>query len=344
MQEDLPASTRAMRVTGENLEDMSWETVPLTLPRGGEALVRVSSVSLNYRDLMTLRRQLPRLPAVPYTPLTDAAGTVVAIGPEVDTIRVGERVATAFQPDWLSGPPRPETVGPAGHDGRGVLADHILRPAASLVSLPETMDFTAAACLPCAGVTAWNAVMVEGAVRPGADVVIQGTGGVSLFALGFAKAAGARVLVTSSSDDKLARATALGADVVINYESNPAWAGAVIEATQGTGAAMVLDIGGAETLGDSVAAAAMNARIVVCGLMTGTLAELPLHQCIARHLSIRAVSGGSRASFVDMLKAMEQHELRPAIDRVYSRDEVIPAFERLEGRHIGKVCIDLRAR
>lgn len=338
---DMPSVTASLRAHDYRLDAISWDVVPLPLLGQNDVLVQVASVSLNYRDLMILRRQLPRLPSVPFTPATDAAGTVVAVGTGVEALRVSDRVATTFQPNWLSGLPRPGAFAPAGADGSGVLADYIVRPAEHFVTLPSALTFVEAACLPCAAVTAWNAVNVEGSTAREDVVVVQGTGGVSMFAIQFAKAAGARVLVTSSSDRKLSLAAALGADGVINYARTPDWAMAVLEDTRGDGASVIIDMGGRATLKQSLEAAAVNGRIVVCGLMAGTIAELPIHLCIARHLSLRAVSGGSRESFREMLAAIEKHSIRPVINRVFGRDAIADAFDLLDGDHFGKVCINL---
>ena len=199
------------------------------VPGPGEVLIEIRAASLNYRDLLILRGHYPNL-RLPLIPLSDGAGTVVATGPGVSRVKIGDRVAGTFHQNWIDGPPPRHAIA-LGGDRDGVLAERVLLPEEGLVRIPDSLSFEEAATLPCAAVTAWNALFVQGSLRPGERVLVQGTGGVSLFALQFAKMAGAEVIVTSSSDQKLEKAARLGADSGINYRTFPEWDREVLSRT-----------------------------------------------------------------------------------------------------------------
>jgi NADPH:quinone reductase-like Zn-dependent oxidoreductase len=267
-------------------------------------------------------------------------GIVTATGNGVSRVKVGDRVAPIFYPKWLEGRVAAEKMGQAlgGAAADGVLAEYTLVDQASLVHVPAHLTDEEAATLPCAGVTAWSALISFGDIRPGDSVVVLGTGGVALFALQFARLLGARVIVTSSSDHKLSRARELGAAAGINYKLTPDWPGAVVELTGGVGADHVVDtVGG---LKDAIAAVRLGGAVAFVGLLSGMTAELDLVTFMGKCARIEAVDVGSRAMFEAMNKAIAFHGTRPVVDRVFAFDELGAALTHLsEGRHFGKVCL-----
>jgi len=268
---------------------------------------------------------------------------VVEVGAGVTRVRAGQRVSANFSPEWIAGPPTPEarrhTIGDTLD---GWLQQYMKVSAHSLVEIPEHLSDLEAACLPCAGVTAWRSVAVDGGTAAGDWVVVQGTGGVAIFALQFAKALGARVILTSSSDAKLERAAELGADHGINYQRNPDWHQQVMEITDG-GADLVVDNGGPATLGASVEALRMGGHVSIIGVLTGYgMAEIPVITAMQRNATLKGVTVGSRQDFEGMLRAIAAHELRPAISHTFGMEEVPRATEvMLAGGHLGKIAIEI---
>ncbi|ASG20217.1 zinc-dependent alcohol dehydrogenase family protein [Nitrospirillum viridazoti] len=307
-------------------------------PGKGEVLVRVRASSLNYRDIMILEGRYGRVPFIPgLIPLSDAAGEVVAVGEAVTRFRSGDRVALTALPGWLAGKITPEVlINQPGANRPGVLSDIKIVQEDALVALPESLSFEEAATLPGAAVTAWVAV---GHVRPGETVLVQGTGGVSLFALLFAKNAGARVIATTSSDEKAERLKVLGVDTVVNYQREPEWHLAVREATGGRGADHVIEIGGTGTLERSIQAAAMAGHIELVGTLAGG-GSLDAAAFARNIVTIRWASVGSRADFEAMNRAIAVHRLQPVIDRVFPFAEARQAYRHFQSRsHFGKVVI-----
>ena len=309
----------------------------------GEAVVRVKGSCINYHDLSSIDGRIPGLP-YPRVPLSDGCGEVVDLGPGVSRVQVGQRVCANFSPDWIAGPPTPEarrhTVGDTMD---GWLQQYLKVPANSLVQIPEHLSDLEAACLPCAGVTAWRSVAVDAGTGAGDWVVVQGTGGVAIFALQFAKALGARVIVTSSSDEKLERAAKLGADHGINYRKQPEWQQQVMEVTNGRGADLVVDNGGPATLGASVEALCMGGHVSIIGVLTGYgKAEIPLITAMQRNATLQGVTVGSRQDFEGMLRVIEAHALQPEISHTFGMEEVPRATEvMLAGGHLGKIAIEI---
>lgn len=307
-------------------------------PGKGEVLVRVRASSLNYRDIMILEGRYGRVPFIPgLIPLSDAAGEVVAVGEGVTRFRSGDRVALTALPRWLAGKITPEVlIDQPGANRPGVLSDMKIVQEDALVALPESLSFEEAATLPGAAVTAWVAV---NHVRPGETVLVQGTGGVSLFALLFARSAGARVIATTSSDEKAERLKALGADTVVNYQHQPEWHLAVREATDGRGADHVIEIGGTGTLERSIQAAAMAGHIELVGTLAGG-GSLGAAAFARNIVTIRWASVGSRADFEAMNRAIAVHRLQPVVDRVFPFAEARQAYRHFQSRsHFGKVVI-----
>lgn len=306
-------------------------------PGHGEVLVRVRATSLNYRDLlMTRRRHLP-----PVVPLSDGAGEIVQVGTGVEGLAAGERVAGCFFTTWEDGEATPARVrGALGGDIDGMLAELVVLPASAVVRIPAYMTFEEAATLPCAAVTAWNAMFEATRQRPGATVLLLGTGGVSIFGLQFAGLAGLRSIITSSSDEKLARARELGATHTINYRAHDDWETRVRELTDGRGVDLVLEVGGAATLGRSIASTAMGGTIVTIGRLTqdaGAPASVLGHPVTTTRVYV-----GSRVMFERMNRALELHALHPVIDRVFPFDEAPEAYRYLESQaHLGKVVVSV---
>ncbi len=309
-------------------------------PGAGEALVRFEAASLNYRDLVMAEHGYGRMGSLPFIPLSDGAGRVIATGAGVTRCQVGDLVCPIFLQGWISGPLREAYRGSTlGGDIDGVMRDFAVFPETGLVKAPRDWTALEAASLPCAAVTAWNAVIGNG-TKPGDVVVTQGTGGVSLFALQFAKLAGATVVITSSSDDKLARARAMGADIAVNYRAHPEWARLVRERV-GRGADLVIDVGGAATLDQAIRATRASGTVALIGVVGGGTAKLELGRVVTQAMRLEAATCGSREMFEDMVRAIDQHRLKPAIDdRVFGFAEVADALRRLsQGEHFGKICL-----
>jgi NADPH:quinone reductase-like Zn-dependent oxidoreductase len=318
---------------------------PKPRPGPGEVLVRVRAVSLNYRDLLVVKGAYnPRMP-LPRVPCSDAAGEVVEVGEEVDLVRTGQRVAGLFMPAWQKGALTEAGARSAlGGAVDGVLAEYVVLPEGGVVAFPEHLSDEEASTLPCAALTAWNALVTEGGVGPGDTVLVQGTGGVSLFALQFARLAGARVIATSSRDDKLERARELGAADGINYKSTPEWGDRARELTGGDGVDHVVEVGGAGTLPQSLRAVRLAGRISLIGVLSGGGGQVSLFPVLMKNVRIQGIFVGSGEMFEAMNRAIALHKLRPVIDRVFGFDQAVDAFRHLEsGSHFGKVCIRVAA-
>lgn len=314
-------------------------------PGDDQVVVRIRAASLNYRDLLIARGNGTAAgPA--FVPGSDGAGEVVAVGAAVTDLRVGDRVVGSFFPDWVSGAPTPDAVAHAlGGGDEGMLAHTVVLPRHAWVRAPAHMDFAEAATLPCAGLVAWNALFEAEPSRPGQTVLLLGTGGVSTWALALAKAAGWRVIITSSDDDKLARATALGADATINYRRHRQWEHEVLRITGGVGVDRVLEVGGVDTLSRSLAALRMGGSAAIIGRLSGT--ELPTLDPAAVYGGSRRLVGvlvGSAAMLDAFARFTELHQLRPRIDRRYAFDEVPEAYRCLQsGQAFGKVVVEMPA-
>ncbi len=313
---------------------------PTPEPGPGQVLLRMEAASLNYRDLVVARGGYGRRGgALPLVPCSDGAGRVVAVGPGVTRVAVGDLVCPIYSQTWLSGPFR-EIVwaGTLGGPRDGVMQEYMVLDQDGVVRAPRYMDAVQAATLPCAAVTAWNAVVAQGRVKAGDVVLVQGTGGVSLFALLLAKLQGARVVATSSSDAKLERVRALGADHVVNYKSRPDWPKVAREVTDGAGVDLVVEVAG--TVADSLRAVRPSGTLALIGVLAGGTAELPLGPVVTQNIRLQGVTVGSRELFEDLVRALELHRLAPPIDeRRFAFEEVGGAIKRLAaGEHFGKVC------
>jgi NADPH:quinone reductase-like Zn-dependent oxidoreductase len=299
--------------------------------------VRVRAVSLNFRDLMIRRVGRKRI-----VPTSDCAGEVLAVGAGVTALDVGQLVAGTFFTHWVAGRPFAAMHHHAlGGSIDGMLAEVVVLPADGVVPVPSGYTAEQAATLPCAAVTAWNALVGGIApLRAGQTVLLLGTGGVSVFGLQLARMFGARTVITSSSEDKLARMRALGADITINYAERPDWDQAVLEATGGEGADIVLEVGGAGTLARSFGAVRFGGQVALIGILTGTAGEVNPWPLVGKSVDLRGVYVGSREMFVDMTAAIDANGLDPVIDTVFPFEAAVDAYAHLEAqRHVGKVVV-----
>jgi NADPH:quinone reductase-like Zn-dependent oxidoreductase len=309
---------------------------PEPVPGPGQVVLKMKAFSVNYRDLLVVNGVDRWWPPLPRMPLSDGVGIVAATGEGVSRVKVGDRVAPIFYPNWLEGRAAAGKMGQAlgGAAADGVLAEYTRFDETSLVHVPAHLTDEEAATLPCAGVTAWNAVISFENIMPGDSVVVLGTGGVSLFALQFARFLGARVIITSSSDQKLAAAKELGAVAVINYKTTLDWPKAVMELTGGIGAEHVVD-----TVGDlkqAIAAVRLGGTVAFVGLLTGMTAEVDLVTLMGKSARVEAIDVGSRAMFESMNRAIELHGTHPVVDRVFGFSELREALNYLkEARHFG---------
>jgi NADPH:quinone reductase-like Zn-dependent oxidoreductase len=310
-------------------------------PGPGEIQVRLRASSLNNHDLSVATGRIPT--AQGRIPLSDGAGEVLAVGEGVTEFAPGDLVISTFFPVMPDKRRPQEVFRPVPGDGSdGFACELATRPANAFTHAPEGWSAAEAATISCAGLTAWRALMVDGQLRPGETVLVQGTGGVSLYALQLAKAAGCEVVATSSSDEKLERLRALGADHVINYKSNPDWGAAAREFTGGRGVDHVVEIGGAGTLPQSLTACAFAGHIAVIGALSGYAGEIPTVLVMARELRVIGLLVGSRSQQLDLVRALEVNRLRPVIDSRFPLASLADAFRhQASGRHFGKIVIDI---
>ena len=322
---------------------LTIEEAPIPAPAEREVLVRVHAASLNRRDVYVLKGQYPMPPRPRIVPLSDGAGEVVELGSGVTRFKVGDRVAASFFQRWVRGRPGADTLASAlGGQLDGMLSEYVCLCEDGLVGIPGGCSFEEAATLPCAAVTAWNGLMTRGRMRPGDHVLVLGTGGVAIFGLQFACAAGGRAILTSSSDAKLTRARDLGAVAAINYSTTPQWSDAVRAATGGVGVQQILEVA-ARTVQQSLASLAPGGHIALIGGLAGFGGEVPAMALVHANATASGIYVGSRANFEAMNAFIEQHRIRPVIDRVYDLADAADAYERIDaGRHIGKVVISLR--
>jgi NADPH:quinone reductase-like Zn-dependent oxidoreductase len=326
---------------GFGIDHLALVDRPEPEPGAGEVLIAVRAVALNYRDLLTVEgRYNPKQP-LPLVPCSDAVGEVVGLGPDARRFALGDRVMPIFAQRWIAGAPtRDRLRSTLGGPLDGTLAERLVLPETGLVRAPVGLDDLEASTLPCSALTAWNALVGLGPLRAGDVVLVQGTGGVSIFALQLARLVGARVIVTSSSDAKLERARSLGAWQTINYRDDPDWGRTARRLTGGNGVDLVVDVGGAATLPQSIAAAGFGARISLVGSLSGGSLELDLVPVFMRQIRLQGVLVGHRESLEAMTRAVEANGLKPVIDRVFALEEAAEALRYLSrGEHFGKICV-----
>jgi len=332
---------RAVEIRGAfGLENLAVAERPDPRPGFGQVLLRLRAASLNYRDLLTVQGKYNPKLKLPLIPCSDGVGEVVELGEGVTRVRVGDRVCPIFAQQWLAGEPtREKARSTLGGPLDGTLAELMTVDQEGLVKVPDHLTDEEAASLPCAAVTAWNALMAGG-VKAGDTVLVQGTGGVSLFALQFAKALGARVIATSSSDQKLARVREMGAAEGINYRETPDWGARAKELTGGLGVDLVVEVGGAGTLDQSLRAVRFGGSISLIGNLAGIDAQVRLTLIFMQHVRMLGIFVGHRESFEAMNRAIAVHGLHPMVDRVFPLEESRAAFELMAaGGHLGKICI-----
>lgn len=310
-------------------------------PKTGEITVRIRASSLNYHDYAVVSGMWG--PSVPRIPMSDGAGEVTAVGEGVTGFAVGDQVVSTFFPGWLDGEPPVGGIATVPGDGiDGFAREQVTMPATAFTHAPEGYSFAEAATLTCAGLTAWRALIINGALKPGETVLVQGSGGVSIFALQFAKLAGATVIATSSSEEKLARLEALGADHVINYRKDENWGDTARRLTGGRGVDHVIEVGGPSTLAQSLIAARIGGHIAMIGILSGMTGMLPLLSIVTRELRLRGLTVGSRRDQVEMIRAIDATGMQPVIDVHFPLEEIVEAFRyQASNRHFGKICIDI---
>jgi NADPH:quinone reductase-like Zn-dependent oxidoreductase len=331
--------TIRVRMPG-GLANLSIASSNPTDPGFGEIKVRVRASSLNYHDyavvMGTIKTPDGRIP------LSDAAGDVIEVGPGVEQFAVGDQVISHFFPHWWDGEPSVRCrSGVPGDGADGFARELTTMPVNAFSKMPKGLSYAEAATLPCAGLTAWRALFTEGHLKPGDTVLVQGTGGVSIFALQFAKAAGARVIATSSSEEKLVRLKSLGADHLINYRKNEKWGVTAREMTDDQGVDHVVEVGGAESMNQSITACRNGGRIAVIGVLSGLSGKISTYSIMGKQLVISGLTVGSRKQQHDMIRAIEVNDIHPVIDSTFPLDHIAEAFERQQGgRHFGKICLE----
>jgi NADPH:quinone reductase-like Zn-dependent oxidoreductase len=336
-------SIQRWEIPSFGLEKLSLNSVPLPEPKAGEIRVRVEAVSLNYRDAEVLDNGMGNELTFPFTPASDMAGTVVGIGEGVTRFKEGDRVISSFVTGWIDGTPMSWQQAPTqGGPTPGMLSQFVATPAEWCVLAPESLTPAEASTLPVAGLTAWMALIELGHLHAGQTVVVQGTGGVSLFAVQLAAAQGANVIVTSSSDEKIKQAIALGATHGINRKTTPEWQTAVLELTAGRGADHVLEMAGGENLRRSLEALTTGGRVSVIGLLESDQLNTPLMTLLGRRASIVGIAVGPRRVLEDLVRMVDQHRIKPVIAGTYAFDKAPEAFAHLKRGAFGKVVIEVQ--
>jgi NADPH:quinone reductase-like Zn-dependent oxidoreductase len=333
---------KALRLSGEfSIDALTFDAIDLPEPGPHDVLVAMRAVSLNYRDFMLVRGLYDPRVQKPRIPCSDGSGEVIAVGAAVTRFRVGDRVVTSFFRDWIDG--SPTSAAPASALGGavdGTLTTHLVLPEHAFVRIPDAFSFEEAATFPCAGVTAWHALVSTGNITANDTVLLLGTGGVSIFGLQIATLRGARTIVTSSSDDKLERTRTMGANETINYKQHPDWDKRVRELTGKRGATHVLEVGGAGTLPLSLRSAGIGAQVSLIGALTGLEQSLNIGQILMKTLRVQGIYVGSRTMLAECMDAFAAHGIKPVIDRTFAFEDAKNAFHALEqAKHFGKIAI-----
>ncbi len=304
-----------------------------------EVIVEIHASSLNYHDYLVMTGAIPV--ADGRIPLSDGAGTVIAAGPAVEGFAAGDKVIGTFFSDWTCGQPTPDALAKiAGDSVDGFAADYVTMPERCFTRMPEGLDFAEAATIPCAGVTAWTALTGDGGLQSGSVVVVQGTGGVAIWTLQLAKSMGAKVIALTSSQEKSTRLTSLGADLVIDYTSEPDWSSAVMEFTGGIGADLIVEVVGGVSLGQSIAACRMGGRIAAIGFLADTIAPVAIPDLLLRHIRISGRAVGSHADQKNLVEYINKKSIKPFVGKSFDLNELKKAFEALESKKVfGKIAI-----
>lgn len=334
--------SRAVRLTAvPTLETLQVTQRPMPTPGPGEVVLRIRASSLNFHDYLVVAGQIPTV--VGMVPMSDGAGDVIALGPNVADLAPGDRVMGAFFPLWRDGPPTDANNALiSGENIDGFAAEHVVVPATSLTPIPAGWSYAEAATLPCAGLTAWRALVVEGQLARGSSVLLPGSGGLSVFAMQIAKAFGITTIMISSSDDKLRRLRDLGADHGVNYHAAPDWGTVARRIAGGVGVDLVLEIGGQSSFAQSVEACRMGGQIIVVGTTANGAPELPLRDVVMRHIHVTGMAVGSVAELGRLAAFMDRHAIRPIIERTFPIEELADAFRyQLSRQHLGKVVVTI---
>ena len=329
---------------GFGLDNLTIVSQPVPEPEPGEVLVRVKALSLNFRDWLLVGGIYNPKQTFPIIPCSDCAGVVEAIGAGVTNFRPGDRVVNLFMERWLAGPAEPAVFGGTrgAFDQSGVLAEYVTFDEHTLLPAPDYLSFEEAACLPCAGLTAWSAIETTGHVKPGDSVVVQGTGGVAVFAAQFTRMAGARLALLSSSNDKIAALSYLEPDLAINYTETPDWDRAIRREFAKDGADLIIEVGGEKTIERSLRAVRIGGTLALIGVLSGAIAPVNLPLVVMRQVRLQGVTVGSRQDMADMIRALSTHKVKPHIHQVFAFDDYRAAFEQMsKGGQIGKIVISM---
>jgi NADPH:quinone reductase-like Zn-dependent oxidoreductase len=310
-------------------------------PGHGQILVRVRASSLNFHDFAVVAGMIKTPDG--RIPMSDGAGEVVECGPGTSQFKVGDQVLSTFFPNWpAGGVSLPRIIGVPGDHADGFAAEYVAMAETAFTPMPKGWSFAQAATLPCAALTAWRALMVEAQIKPGDIVLTQGTGGVSIFAVQFAKAAGATVIATSSSQEKLDRLKALGADHLINYREQERWGETAMGLTGGRGVDAVVEIGGPGTLTQSIHACRVGGHISLIGVLTGVSGDVPTALAMSKNVAIKGITVGSRQDQIEMIHAIEANGIEPVIDSTFPLDQIAAAFaHQISQKHFGKICLEV---
>jgi NADPH:quinone reductase-like Zn-dependent oxidoreductase len=325
-----------------SMKNVRIGTRPVPQPEAGQVRLRMKASAVNYRDLLVPKRGYgSRMKALPLIMLSDGVGIVESTGDGVKHLNIGDRVCPLFFQSWVNGAPNKKRLSLSlGSEIDGTMAEFMVLSENGVAHAPVHLDDMEAASLATAAVTAWRALVTEGCIAPGDKVLLQGTGGVSLFALQFAKMLDAVVIIISSSDDKLARVRKMGADETINYRKVPEWGKRAREIAGGEGIDHIVEVGGQGTLPQSLRAVRAGGTISLIGVLSGGNMDLPLGPVVTRHVRLQGITVGNRDDFIKMAAAMTQHKLKPVIDRVFAFEDLRLALDYLSsGKHFGKICI-----
>jgi len=325
-----------------SVENLRIAKKPVPLPGQGQILLKIKAASLNYRDLVVLKRGYgPFTGELPLIPVSDGVGEVVEIGKGSDNSLLGKRVCPLFMPKWISGKPnRDKITSTLGGPIDGLMTEYMAIDQDSVVQIPDFLSDTEASTLPCAALTAWNALIGSGGISRGEKVLIQGTGGVSIFALQMANIIGAKTILISSDDNKLKKAAELGADEIINYVKFPAWGKEIIKLTSGEGVDQVIEVGGEETLPQSLRAVKPGGTISMIGVLSGAKMSVNLGLIVTRKIRMQGITVGNRDDFINMTDFISKNKLKPVIDKVFDFKDLPEAFRYLaSAKHFGKICI-----
>ena len=334
---------RVFQIEGDwGMGHLKLSTRPEPKPGPGQVVVKMTASSLNYRDLVVpLRGYGSHTGTLPLIPVSDGVGVVTEVGPGVRRVVVGDRVCPTYFQRWVSGEPDLERLTQSlGGPIDGTMTDYMCLSEEGVSKVPAHLSDLEAATLPCAALTAWSALVTTSNVRPGDHVLVQGCGGVALFAVAFAKMLGAQVTVITSSDERIQRVTQLGADATINYRTTPEWAKATREITGGRGYDLILELGGEKTLPQSLRCIRPGGTVAMIGILSGSAMATSLGLIITRQVRLQGVTVGHRDGFEAMLRAIDQHQLKPVVDRVFAFVELKQAMAYLQsGAQFGKVCV-----